>query len=121
MTYCLCVVLYDLTTITYIESAWFQRLKVKYDKTGFKLYFQFQLAPLHDEGGDYDYASSGALGFNQAPVAVPVPVPVHVPAAPVPSVYAPLVPAVSAAPSRDEILAALTGTWRGDGGGVGRP
>jgi hypothetical protein len=73
--------------------------------------------------------------LNQAPVAVPVlvpvpvpfpvPVPAPVPAAaipadPLPSVYAPLVPVAPAAPSRDAIIAALIGNWRGDGGGVGR-
>jgi hypothetical protein len=30
-----------------VDTAWCQRLKLKYGDTGFKLCFQFQLAPLH--------------------------------------------------------------------------
>ena len=72
-------------------------------------------------GGYYGNHGSRALAYRPVPVQVgvpvpvPVPVPVAAPAAPVPA------PAAPAAPSRDEVIAALSGTWRGDGGGVGRP
>ena len=68
----------------------------------------------YSDYGDSDYGSR-AMAYD-VPVQVPVPVPVPVPAAPA-LIAAP----VPAAPSRDEILAALTGTWRGDGGGTRRP
>jgi len=61
MSYCTppCVMLCDLTTCYSIESAWCLQsaLETRIRETGFKLCFQFQLAPLHTGSPEYGGAA----------------------------------------------------------------
>ena len=57
MSYCPCVMLGDLTTCYSIESAWFQRLKLKYIKPLSEHAFNFKLRRYKQADGAKDAAT----------------------------------------------------------------